>query len=114
MMQEDNGTGSEFQRNIKSLIDTSVSYYKLWLFRAIAKSATSLVKIVMVTAFSFLAIVFLSVAAAIAIGYAMNNFAYGFLIIGIAYVLLCVFLFSRMDSLVDRRIIEKFSEHFKD
>ncbi|HEU0136722.1 MAG TPA: competence protein [Flavobacterium sp.] len=113
-MQEENANGSDFQRNIKSLVDTSVAYYKLWLFRAVAKSATSLVKIVMVTALSIIAIVFLSVAAAIAIGYAMNNFAYGFLIIGVCYVLVCVLLFSKMDKLVDGRIIEKFSEHFKD
>lgn len=113
-MAEEQTNASDFQRNIKSLIDTSVAYYKLWLFRAIAKSASSLIKVVMISAIAVLAIVFISVAIALGIGYAVDNFAIGFAIVGAFYVLVCLLLFNRMDAIVDKRIIEKFSEHFKD
>ena len=59
-----------------------------------------------------LVLVFFSIAAAIAIGYALDNFAYGFLIVGGVYILLSFLIYSIKDKFVEGPILEKFSEFF--
>ncbi|RZJ67939.1 MAG: competence protein [Flavobacterium sp.] len=102
----------EFQQNAKGYIDSSVAYYKLWLFKVAMKSTTMLLKIFLIGIFLMLVLVFISVAAAIAIGYALDNFAYGFLIIGGVYILLSLLIYSIKDKFVEGPILEKFSEFF--
>lgn len=102
----------EFQQNAKSFIDSSIAYYKLWLFKVAMKSTTMLLKIFLIGIFLMLMLVFFSIAAAIAIGYALDNFAYGFLIIAGVYILLSVLIYNIKDKVIEGPILEKFSEFF--
>lgn len=102
----------EFQQNAKGFIDSSIAYYKLWLFKVAMKSTTMLLKIFLIGIFLMLVLAFFSIAAAIAIGYALDNFAYGFLIIAGVYILLSVLIYNIKDKVVEGPILEKFSEFF--
>lgn len=104
----------DFQGNAKGFIETSIAYYKLWVLKGVAKSATSVLKMMMMAAVGLMVVVFFSTAAALAIGYAFDNFAYGFLVIGSVYLIIWLILNNVKDNLVDKPVLQKFSEFFKD
>ncbi len=102
----------ELKDNAKGFIDNSIAYYKLWLFKVAMKSTTMLLKILIISVFALLVLVFLSVSAAFAIGYALDNFAYGFLIIAGVYLIFSLIVYSIKDKVVEGPILERFSEFF--
>ncbi|NUY80108.1 phage holin family protein [Flavobacterium sp. MAH-1] len=102
----------DLKENVKGFIDSNIAYYKLWFFKVAMKSTTMLLKLLLIAIFLTLVLVFLSVAAAIAIGYALDNLAYGFLIVGGFYIILSVIVYNIKDKIVEGPILEKFSEFF--
>lgn len=78
MSEVPNENINTFQDNVKSFLDANVAYYKLWLFGAIAKSSSSLMSMVLLMLLCMTVVFFFSISAAIGIGYALDNFAYGF------------------------------------
>jgi hypothetical protein len=102
----------ELQDHAKGYLDSNVAYYKLWFFKVAMKSTTMLLKIFLLAVMLVMVIVFFSIAAAIAIGYALDNFAYGFLIVGGIYLLSSFLIYKIQDRIVEGPILEKFSEFF--
>lgn len=102
----------DFQDHAKGFLESSVSYYKLWLFKVVMQSTTMLLKIFLIGILLLLVLVFFSVAAAFAIGYALDNFVYGFMIIGSFYLFLTILIYFMKDKIVEGPILEKFSEFF--
>lgn len=107
-----NENAESLKENVKGFIDSNVAYYKLWFFKVAMKSTTMLLKLLLIAIFAMLVLIFLSVAAAIAIGYVLDNFAYGFLIVGGFYVVLSVIVYNIKDKIVEGPILERFSEFF--
>lgn len=101
----------DIREDIKGLLESNIAYYKLWLFKVITKSFSALLKVLMIGIFLVVALAFFSVAVAIAIGEALDSMAYGFLIVGGFYFLLCVIIYVCRRS-VEKPIIETFSEIF--
>jgi|SRR5690606_36825069 len=101
----------EMQDQTHELIDSNLAYYKLWVFRVITKSSSTLFKILLIGVLLVMVFVFFSIAAAIAIGYALENYALGFLIMG-AFYLLISFLIYIFRNKIEKPIIEKLSEIF--
>ena len=111
-LDELKGNADDIKENVKGFIDSNISYYKLWFFKVAMKSTTMLLKLLLLAVFIILMLVFLSVAAAIAIGYALDNFAYGFLIVSGIYIILSIIVYNIKDKIVEGPILEKFSEFF--
>src|SRR5690606_35930996 len=86
---------------MKGLLESNIAYYKLWLFKVMTKSFSALLKVLLIGVFLVVALTFFSVAAAIAVGEALDSMAYGFLIVGGFYFLLCAIVY------VCRRSVEK-------
>jgi len=103
---------SELQQHAKDYLDSNVAYYKLWFFKVAMKSTTMLLKIFLLSMMLLMVVLFFSVAAALAFGYALDNFAYGFLIVGAFYLIISVLIYSVKDRIVEGPILEKFSEFF--
>jgi len=103
---------SELQQHAKDYLDSNISYFKLWFFKVAMKSTTMLLKIFLLSMMLLMVVLFLSVAAALAIGYALDNFAYGFLIIGGFYLIISILIYCIKDKIVEGPILEKFSEIF--
>ncbi len=101
----------EMQNQTHELIDSNLAYYKLWVFRVITKSSSALFKILLIGVLLVIVFVFFSIAAAIAIGYALDNFALGFLIMGGFYLLVSLLIYVFRNK-IERPIIEKLSEIF--
>lgn len=101
----------EIQDQTKEYIDSNLAYYKLWMFKVITKSATSLFKILLISILLVMVLVFFSIAGALAIGYALDNFVYGFLIVGGVYLILSIIIYN-LKNKIEEPIIRKFSEIF--
>lgn len=101
----------DVQEQTKELIDSNLAYYKLWVFKVIVKSSSSLFKILLAGVLLVMVFVFFSIAAAIAIGYALDNLALGFLIMGGFYLLLSLLIYVFRDK-IEKPIIAKMSEIF--
>jgi len=96
----------------KAFLESNVSYYKLWLFRATMKSTTMMLKLFLLSVMLVIVTLFFSIAAAIGIGYALDNLAYGFLIVGGIYLILSIIVYKVQDNIVEGPILKKFSEFF--
>lgn len=102
----------QIQQEAKAYLESSVDYYKLWGFKVAMKSASIIVKFLMIVLCLAMVLLFLSIAAAIAIGYALDNLAYGFLIIGGVYVLFTLLFLLLRDKMIEGKVMAKFSEIF--
>lgn len=102
----------QLQNDTKAYVESSVDYYKLWVFKVAMKSTSAMVKFLMIVLFISMVLLFFSIAAAIAIGYALDNLAYGFLIVGGVYVLFTIVVMLVKDKFIEGPIMAKFSEIF--
>ena len=103
---------NQIQEETKAYIDSSAAYYKLWGFKVAMKSASTIIKFSLVAICLSMVLLFGSIAGAIALGYALDNFAYGFLIVSGIYLLITFALFLLKDKIVEGPVMSKFSEIF--
>ena len=108
-LKEDTG---ELQDQAQKYIESAVAYYKLWGFKVAMRSTTMLLKFILILLCFSMFLMFCSVAAAFAIGKALDSYALGFLIIGGIYLFFTALLFLIKDKIVEGSIMEKFSEIF--
>ena len=100
------------QEQAQAYLENSIEYYKLWGFKIAMKSMTLILKLALIVLCITMVLLFLSIAAALAIGKALDSYALGFLIIGGVYFLFMGLFFLIKDKIVEGPILEKFSEIF--
>ncbi|EGD33132.1 MULTISPECIES: hypothetical protein [unclassified Capnocytophaga] len=108
-------TAKNLPNEVESTIDSYTEYYKLYIFRIIAKSAAGLVSLFVVGLFALVIAFFLACASAFAIGQWLGSDALGFLIMGVIFLigLLIIYRFRRF--LIHKPILGKLSEiYFKE
>lgn len=108
MFEKLKDTIQETQDTVKVLVDGNMAYYKLWVFKVIVRSASSLFQLLLIGILLVMVLVFISIAAAISIGYAFDNYALGFLIIGGIYLLMTLVVFA-IRSKIEKPIIKTLS-----
>jgi len=89
-----------------------MSYYKLWGFKILMKSTTMMLKLFLLAVMLMIVTVFFSIAAALGIGYWLDNFAYGFLIVGVIYLIMAIVVYYVQDKLVEGPMLSRFSRIF--
>ncbi len=102
----------DLKNQVKELIDVNVRYYKLWGFKIMMKSTTMMLKIFLLAIMLLIVTIFFSIAAALGIGYALDNFAYGFLIVGAIYLAAALLVYYVQDKIVEGPILSRFSRIF--
>jgi len=102
----------DIQKNAKEFIDNNVAYYKLRGFKIAIKSTSMVIKFLLIAISLTLVLLLFSIAAAFAIGDALDSYALGFLIIGGFYLIVTGLLFLIKDKIVEGPILEIFSEIF--
>lgn len=100
------------QEETKAYVESTVQYYKLWGFQFIMKSTKTIVKLILIGFFLLIAFFFGSIAAAMAIGDALDNMALGFLIIAGGYFLLVLLILFFRLKFVEKYILRTFSKLF--
>ncbi len=102
----------KIQEESKELINSNIAYYKLWGFKVAMQSTTMILKFFLIVLFATLFVLFASLALAIVIGRAMDNYVYGFLIVAGLYLLLTILVSLIKPQIVEGKILRKFSEIF--
>jgi ABC-type multidrug transport system fused ATPase/permease subunit len=100
------------QEQTQAFINGNLAYYKLWGFKVAMKSMVMILKFTLILLCFVMVLLFGSVAAAFAIGKALDSYTYGFLIVAGVYVIFTTLLFLIRDKIVEGTILEKFSEIF--
>lgn len=103
----------EVDSGVRSYIDKTAEYYRLKGFKFLMSGITSVSKALLLAAIGIMALFFLSMAASFGIGQALDNTFYGFLCIGLFYVVVGVIVYS-MRHKVDRPLLKIFSEFYFD
>ena len=102
----------DLKKQAKELLDVNIRYYKLWGFKLLMKSTTMMLKMFLLAIMLLIVTVFFSIALALGIGYWLDNFAYGFLIVGLIYLGVAVIIYYIQDKLVEGPILATFSKLF--
>jgi hypothetical protein len=105
----------DLKHQAKLLIDTNIQYYKLLGVKFVAKSASVTAKGIVFLLLGLKILLFLSIALALGIGYWLDNFAYGFLIVSGIYMIVTFIVFKVIDKIVEESVITRISNKiFKD
>lgn len=102
----------QIQEESQAFIDSNLAYYKLWGFKVAMQSTTMVLKFFLIVVFATLFVLFASLALAIVIGKAMDNYVYGFLIVAGFYLLLTILVSMIKPQIVEGKILRRFSEIF--
>lgn len=102
----------DLKNQVQEVIDTNVKYYKLWGFKMMVKTTTMMLKMFLLAIMLLIVTIFFSIAVALGIGYALDNFAYGFLIVGAIYLVLAIIVFYVQNKIVEGPILASFSRIF--
>lgn len=94
----------------KYLKDTQ-EYYKLKIFQQLTVSISMVAKALLIGGLLFIGLIFLAVAAAIAIGHWIGNDALGYLIIAVVFILIGLIVYSNR-RFINHEIIKKMSPKF--
>lgn len=95
-------------------LETNVSYYKLFVFRFIAKTSYGLLSILVLGMISLLVLFSLSFAFAYAIGIWIGNIALGFVVMAFFYCLVMCIAYLFRKKMIERPLLKTLSEvYFK-
>ncbi|MFB9054118.1 hypothetical protein ACFFVB_13600 [Formosa undariae] len=94
-------------------VDTSHQYLKLKIFQQLTGGMSLFGKMLLIGSFLFIAFIFLAISAAIAIGYWLENYALGALIIGGLFLCLAILVYLFRHR-IDQKFIETMSDLFFD
>ncbi|HUH25213.1 MAG TPA: phage holin family protein [Flavobacterium sp.] len=103
---------SEIKSEAKAFLETNLDYYQLLGFKISSRALGLILKIFALALFLSIGLLFLSFAAAFAIGNSLESNTLGFLIVGGIYVVLAFIIYLFRKSLIDIPILKKFSDIF--
>lgn len=96
----------------RSFLETTLAYQKLKVFKLAMLSTSLIFKILLVGLGLSVFLLFCSLAAAFAIGEALNNISLGFLILGGIYLFFTILIYSLRKKLIEGLILRLFSKIF--
>lgn len=103
----------EAEASAKSYVESSKQFYKLKGFKVLMKAVMVFAKTASVGVMFLMALLFLSISAAYWIGTQLESTAWGFLFVGLLYLLLGIVLYLMRHKL-GKPLLKKFSEIYFD
>lgn len=89
----------------------SRQYLELKIFQQFSLSVSLIAKLIAISIFAFLGLIFCAVAASMAIGDALENLLLGYLIVGVLFLLIGVIIFMGRTS-INKIILQKLGSKF--
>lgn len=102
---------ADVDSNIKEYVGSNMEYYQLKSFKVLMNSITSLTKILLLGAVILVTILILSFAVSYGIGQALGNTYYGFLVVGLFFVVISFIVYLFRNKL-DKPLLKKFSKFY--
>lgn len=93
---------NDLKESIYAFKASSEEYYKLKVYKGVVKGASSLIVVLLIGFFSLIALLFLSIAIAIAISNALDSPSAGYFIVAGFYILILLYI-----AIIGRKQIEK-------
>ncbi|RKW11599.1 MAG: hypothetical protein D8H93_17185 [Capnocytophaga sp.] len=108
-------TAKTLPTEVESTVNSHLEYYKLYIFRIIAKTTMGFVSLFVTALFLLIIAFFLACASAFAIGEWLDSTALGFAIMGLIFVLALLIIYKNRKGLIQKPILSKLSEiYFKE
>lgn len=104
----------DMKSEAKAFLDANIDYYSLLGFKVVSKATGFILKIFALSLFAALSLLFLSFAAAFAIGRALDSNTFGFLIVGGFYIVAAAIIYTMRKAIIDIPVLKKFSKIFFD
>lgn len=95
----------ELKENIRAFQHSSIEYYKLSLYKKVVKGVISLITILLIGFFGIFALIFLSVAVAIAISNALDSPSAGYFIVAGFYLLLILLVATIGKKYIKKKVL---------
>ncbi len=99
------------EADMRSYVENSDEYLRLKIFKIIMHYVTGIAQFVLIGAGVIFALLFLSLAACLALSEALDSYFFGFLIVAGFYVLVGALLYILRGKL-NTPILKKFSKHY--
>ena len=103
---------SGLQDSLRKYLETKISYYGLLAFEKAARLLTAFLGNGIVIAVLIIALIFLSLAAALFIGNLLESMEAGLLIVGGFYLLLALILYAFRSRIFGRYVIRSLADVF--
>ena len=97
--------------NIHSYIKNSDEYIRLKIFKILMRSITSFSQTLIIGSVFLIAILLLSLAVSFSIGQALDNFYYGFFIVGLFYIVFGILCYVFRGKF-NKPLIKRFSKYY--
>jgi len=97
--------------NIHAYINSSEDYIKLKSFKVLMLGITCITKVLVIGALSCITLLILSLAIAFRLAQVLDNTFYGFLIVGLFYVLIVLLVYVLREKF-NRPLLRKFSNYY--
>lgn len=106
---------STLPNEVEATVNSHLEYYKLYIFRIIAKTAMGFVSLFVVALLVLIIAFFLALASAFAIGEWLGSSALGFLVVGGFFMLVLWLIYANRKRWINKPILGKLSEiYFKE
>ena len=92
--------------NIQEYIETRIDIVKLDAVDTGASAASSMVSWALISIIAFITLFLLTIGGAIAIGYMLENFAYGFLILAGFYMLVAIVIYANRENWIRKPLVK--------
>jgi len=92
-------------------IDDTKEYFRLKIFQQLTVSISMIAKTLAIGGLLFIGLIFLSVAAALAIGAWLDSVALGYVIVAAFFLIVCVIIYSQR-TVFDKLIIAKMGKKY--
>ena len=102
---------NESETAVKEYIDSTAEYLKLRTFRFFMKVITHSIKGVILSLIVFIALIFLSVAAAFTLNNYWESDTLGYLFIGAVYIFIAILVYL-FRSRIDSHVLKTFSKYY--
>lgn len=102
---------TDVDTNVKNYVTNIIEYYQLKSFKILMRSISSLTKFMVVGFAVMLTILLLSIAASYGIGQALDNIFYGFLVVGLFFIVVSICIYFLRNKL-DKPLLKMFSKFY--
>lgn len=104
-----NGSATEIG---KKYVEKTISYYKLKLLKTLTENVSNMIKAIIISVFSIIMLLFLSISLAIYIGNKLENNVFGYLIVSAIYLIIVIIVYLSR-KMIDKKVIQAISRIFK-
>ncbi len=102
----------DFKENAQKYIDTSLEFYKLKAFKTSVETTSAMIRYVIAAFFAAMVLLFLSMAAAFAIGEQTGEMWVGFASVGAFYIGFTLVLYTLRRQIIGQFVFKKYRQIF--